>query len=374
MVGVTRDTGIVKPTYYSASCGGSTTVAGWGYWLSAVNCPCGAYGHGVNGHRHGMCQWGSSILATLGWDWLQILDHYFNMDWDREYGVLGPLPHPTIQIPNSPPWTPGPAPVPPTPVPPTPPAPVTGYDTDVDTWIEWIKNCFGYLKLYAGNAADAARPIPLVGGTLSTALNYLSSYLENIWMDLITLQPKIGAHHRFIQDILTTDLIRRLLNNIWPELGTSIFQGIDWVLDQIKDRFPAFPGLLADPGGYIHAAFTEFWPTMDALIYYPRIWFDNLIAQYFPALRPFLTNPVGEVIRLVRLEMEITYGVIYGPVATLKGLLMTLLHASEGLFTDTWGYITWQVYGNLVERAAAYKNLLWSFGEDLLKRMLDEEH
>lgn len=66
--------------YYFAHCNGSTRNSEdvWGGALPycrSVSCPCGNtsyYGHGV-----GMCQEGACVLAGAGWDYADILEHYY---------------------------------------------------------------------------------------------------------------------------------------------------------------------------------------------------------------------------------------------------------------------------------------------------------
>ena len=72
--------GEVIEAFYFGHCDGHTRNAeeeGWGYvpYCLSVGCPCGfttMYGHGV-----GMCQEGARVLAENGWDYRDILKHYY---------------------------------------------------------------------------------------------------------------------------------------------------------------------------------------------------------------------------------------------------------------------------------------------------------
>jgi Stage II sporulation protein/Family of unknown function (DUF5719) len=73
--------GEVIEAFYFGHCDGHTRDAeevGWGYvpYCLSVGCPCGftqMYGHGV-----GMCQEGARVLAQNGWDYKDILKHYYS--------------------------------------------------------------------------------------------------------------------------------------------------------------------------------------------------------------------------------------------------------------------------------------------------------
>jgi hypothetical protein len=73
--------GKIRPTFYSAACGGKTS-ADWGEWLKATDCPCGM---AVNGHRQGMCQNGARVLADRGLAWGDIIKYYYNMELRQNY-------------------------------------------------------------------------------------------------------------------------------------------------------------------------------------------------------------------------------------------------------------------------------------------------
>jgi len=72
--------------FYSASCGGQTLNT-WGAHLKAVRCPCGDNGKTVNGHRNGLCQWGAYYLASAGYDYKAILNHYYDVKIVLNYGL-----------------------------------------------------------------------------------------------------------------------------------------------------------------------------------------------------------------------------------------------------------------------------------------------
>ncbi len=65
---------------YSAennNCGCGDGYAGDGiYWPCVSDTICS--GHSCYGHGRGMCQWGSSRWATLGYTWKWIIEHYYN--------------------------------------------------------------------------------------------------------------------------------------------------------------------------------------------------------------------------------------------------------------------------------------------------------
>ena len=74
---VAMQRGRVVPTYYSASCGG-TTLGDWGAHLRArADCPCQMTHGGVYGHQRGLCQWGAWWLATQGLGWRDVLRFYY---------------------------------------------------------------------------------------------------------------------------------------------------------------------------------------------------------------------------------------------------------------------------------------------------------
>jgi len=86
IVGIHKQTGLVVPTYYSASCGGHTK-GDWGDYLKEwTNCPCAQYGKPVKGHQNGLCQWGGKALADYGKNWMEILDSYYDLRWVGDYG------------------------------------------------------------------------------------------------------------------------------------------------------------------------------------------------------------------------------------------------------------------------------------------------
>ena len=72
--------GQVIEAFFFGHCDGHTRNsedAGWGYvpYCRSVGCPCGnttLWGHGV-----GMCQEGARVLAQNGWDYRDILKHYY---------------------------------------------------------------------------------------------------------------------------------------------------------------------------------------------------------------------------------------------------------------------------------------------------------
>ena len=75
--------GVLRPTFYSARCGGRT-LNSWGPgWLRARYCPCSAGNRSdeVAGHRQGACQWGSYFLAVAGYSYREILDYYYILSW-----------------------------------------------------------------------------------------------------------------------------------------------------------------------------------------------------------------------------------------------------------------------------------------------------
>ena len=72
--------GVIRPMYFSASCGGQT-LSNWGPWLKPTACPCAGAGYGVNGHRQGLCQQGARVLAQQGRSYTEILNHYYNMQY-----------------------------------------------------------------------------------------------------------------------------------------------------------------------------------------------------------------------------------------------------------------------------------------------------
>jgi len=87
IVGVDKETGQVRPTYYSALCGGSTDNT-WGKWLNKRDdCPCRSLGRPRTGHGQGLCQWGAKLLAEQGLDYLQILNFYYSLEWRADYGA-----------------------------------------------------------------------------------------------------------------------------------------------------------------------------------------------------------------------------------------------------------------------------------------------
>jgi hypothetical protein len=92
IVAVNKLTKEIAATFFSAACGGQTLNT-WGNWLKSTTCPCGAHGKTVSGHRQGMCQWGAYYLASAGYDWLTILEHYYDVAITADYGagaVLNP--------------------------------------------------------------------------------------------------------------------------------------------------------------------------------------------------------------------------------------------------------------------------------------------
>lgn len=99
IVGVHKLTGAIVPTFFSASCGGQT-LGNWADYLRSVNdCPCFWIGKEVNGHQNGLCQWGGKVYADEGRSFLQILDVYYDLDWQEDYGrgnilEVPPLPEP----------------------------------------------------------------------------------------------------------------------------------------------------------------------------------------------------------------------------------------------------------------------------------------
>ncbi len=86
--------GALRPTYYSARCGGQT-LDDWGpSWLKARYCPCSAGDRPgeVLGHRNGLCQYGARYLAEAGYSWRDILNYYYDLDWTTVHAALGVCP------------------------------------------------------------------------------------------------------------------------------------------------------------------------------------------------------------------------------------------------------------------------------------------
>lgn len=97
--------GQIRPTFFSAYCGGITRKD-WGAHLKAVLCPCNPDGvteeraahanahwmtrNGVyikGGHRQGLCQYGAQAMALQGKSTIEILHHYYNMELRHAYGA-----------------------------------------------------------------------------------------------------------------------------------------------------------------------------------------------------------------------------------------------------------------------------------------------
>lgn len=84
---------LVVPTYYSAKCGG------WGLndfapeYLRSGPCPCVpnqdiySAAKGRIGHGNGLCQYGAQELARQGKTFLEILNHYYRLEWRGDYGA-----------------------------------------------------------------------------------------------------------------------------------------------------------------------------------------------------------------------------------------------------------------------------------------------
>ncbi|MBN1288172.1 MAG: SpoIID/LytB domain-containing protein [Actinobacteria bacterium] len=73
--------GEIISTYYFGHCDGHTrsSESVWGGYLPycrSVSCPCGY--HEMFGHGVGMCQQGVKVLAAAGWDYKDILSHYYS--------------------------------------------------------------------------------------------------------------------------------------------------------------------------------------------------------------------------------------------------------------------------------------------------------
>ena len=92
-------------TYFSARCGGHTcSYSNWEpSYLRSVECLCVG---SQFGHDQGLCQYGAKAYAESGKTWLEILQHYYNLEWRYLYGqgdlVDGTTPPPPPPPPDPP--------------------------------------------------------------------------------------------------------------------------------------------------------------------------------------------------------------------------------------------------------------------------------
>jgi hypothetical protein len=272
-----------------------------------------------------MCQWGAYEYSRLGWTYLQILDHYYNMDWYYNYGE-GAI----VEVAE-------------VPAPPLGPA-IPTYDT---LWYTLLNNLTRVLQTAAarlGGWADGVKGVPIVGAWLFPPLDFLAIQVDDGSVYCHEFALKALGYQKFVYDLLYGTLFGTLIQNHLPSIGTILADPVAWVNKQVAAILGPlavlrdFPGtwlrdqlfkiapwtreFLDDPAGFIVAKFKEKQPLIGLIFTSPFLWLLYLLRDNFPDV----------------------YWFFLGPERWVKSFLEYWLNASPDLWIYHWGYI-WQRIG-----------------------------
>ena len=299
-----------------------------------------------------MCQWGAFEYSKRGWTYLQILDHYYNLDWYYDYGG-GSL------VEEVPPPTPEPVPE------------VPQYNTLLYLIITAIWNLLGSIRNKLGDIADSAVRIPLVGSSISYAFNMLSSYVEDVWLRVHDFREASHDIHRFIQDILTGELFRTLLLAKVPGVGALLADPVGWVRNQVNELIASIRGLLDNPTLWILERIYDWFPWFRSFIDNPAGFIIEQVRLIRPAMLDLLSDPLGYVLRIINAIFPRAMDFFIDPEGWLKERLQRWLNASGGLWTHTWSYVFYKIREMLDNAATYYSPWFRSYGAKLLRYLFE---
>lgn len=367
IVGTTFDTGLVRRTYYSSSCGGHTRN-NWGpAWLRSTPCPCG---RGVFGHRNGMCQYGARFLAARGYTAFQILDFYYKLSWGGGYGHLGPVWY--ERVPDNP-WRGAPVPerVPPPetdPEPPPPPIPVIPpYEVgrgrfwyEFERFLRWVAVRLGFL-------ADGIKDIPIIGPLFFPTVDTLAIVIDDISLLVHEFEPQYLAVLAFVRDITGLTLLNDLIQRAFFEWNELRYTPRAWFHRKLIRVWPDYELFVNDPARMIEGWLTDRWFGLWDIIHDATGWVYEQLVTLWPAFRGFRDNPAYWVETwLVSRRPEFGRWLYY-PQGWLKDTIIDILGLGEFDWNDPWGYITWQWKRKIEARHPYYVNWIYDFGEHLLR-------
>ena len=291
ITGGTRDTALIRKTYFSSSCGGHT-LNNWGpSWLRSTACPCG---RGVLGHRNGLCQYGAKALAEMGYTCFQILDFYYNLAWYGAYLQLGPVAYDTT--PDNP-WTGVPTPpvIPPfvpEPTPdPTPPVVVPPYVIGQARFWREFGNVLFWIAVKLGFLADAIKDVPVVGRLFYTTIDTMAITVDDLGLYVHEFEPEYLAVLAFIRDMTGLTLLNTLIQQSFGEWNSFRYNPRDWVFNKVVDVWPDFYWFIQNPHYMVEFWLLDRWPWIHALRDSPRDWVLGWVDDIWPDFYWFRQNP-----------------------------------------------------------------------------------
>lgn len=351
VTGGTKDTALIKPTYFSSSCGGHTLNT-WGpSWLKSTACPCN---RAVFGHRNGLCQYGSKFLAERGYTCYQILDFYYNLTWWNDYLLLGPVaynPHPTNPWPNG---TPLPEPPPePEPQPEVPP-----YEIGGGKFWDELAGVFLWVAVKVALLADSIKGVPLLGKWFFHPLDDLAMQIDDLHIYILEFTPQYQAVLDFIADVIDGTLLNTLLSSLFVGWDDLRFDPGGWVIDQVKRVWPELADLLLFPGDTIEGWLTGRWDWLSTLLRSPSDWVMQQVYQVWPDGYWLITDPGYMIDFWIRQAYPGAGTLLADPRGWLKERVAALFGAREDLFDSPGEWALYWIKGAIEKRPKVYRDYL----------------
>jgi hypothetical protein len=299
-----------------------------------------------------MCQWGAYEYSRIGWTYLQILDHYYNLDWYYDYGE-GRL------VEEEAPPTPEPVPE------------VPSYNTFLYDLLEGISQIFFHIAGRLGTLADAVKNVGIIGPLFYIPLDFFATRADDAWLVCHDIAVRTNDYHRFVTDLLQGTLFHTLLLAKIPSIGGLLADPVSWVrnqvnsilgelqrlrdnptswiLERVYDWFPWFRNFIDDPGGYILSTLRTIRPGMLELVEEPLGYVLKVINALFPRAMDFFRDPEG----------------------WLKAKIAQWLGASSALWSYGWSYIWYKIMEVLNTWPTTYIPWIRSFGAKCLRYLFE---
>jgi len=366
ITGGTKDTALIRATYFSASCGGHT-LNNWGpTWLKSTACPCG---RGVYGHRNGLCQWGAKALAERGYTCFQILDFYYNLGWWGDYLALG-----RVQYDPNPvnPWPDGtiiPVPPPePEPPPVEPPYVIGGEGFFVE-----VAHVIHWLAVKTVLVAFAIASIPLLGKALAPPLQEVATTLQHFEIAITEFAVTYQDILDIIVSVLDGTLLASWITALFADWEEFRHNPEGWVHDKIDSFWPELGVILEDPGGWLEDRLTLRFPELAAMIGDTSSWLLNKLYVLWPDGYWLILEPGPTIRKWFVGEFPNLYYFVDDPYDWVKRNVAYMFGGGVNLFEDIDKWVVYWLQKALLDYRDEYKGWLRDRIESFVRYLWEGE-
>jgi hypothetical protein len=299
-----------------------------------------------------MCQWGAYEYSRIGWTYLQILDHYYNLDWYYDYGDGGLV---EAEIP------PIPEPLPEIPV----------YYTLLYGLLENIATVFFHIAGRFGLLADAVRDKAIIGPLFYIPLDFIATRFDDAWLITHDLAVRSNEYHRFVTDLLQGTLFHTLLLVKIPGIGGLLADPVTWVRNQVNEILGELQRLRDNPTAWILDKLYSWIPWLQEFFDEPSAFMLRRFRERYPALALMIDEPLIWILRVFRDSFPQVWGFWHDPEGWVRDRIQRWLNASSGLWTHTWSYIWYKITEVLTQWGTYYAPWFRSYGSKLLRYLFE---